>query len=93
MKKLTSFAGIAVLAALCGCASTDATGLPGGWRDLPMKDLMVEVIDPSANAFWSSSGEIDTGAGVATRTPENEARWAQALKAAGILQETGAFLA
>lgn len=74
---------------LAGCASAAQTPSYAG---LGLHEMMVTVIDPNANIFWSASGEIDTEEGSATRTPENEARWQKVVEAATVVRDTGATL-
>lgn len=57
-----------------------------------VKDLMGHVVDPSADAFWESSGTIVTAEGEKSRAPTTQEGWDNAAHAAATLAEAGAML-
>lgn len=106
MKVRLVFAGLVSVAALSASAQSlddvPKTPLPPqtpvvpfgepGKSMLTVKDLMRHVLNPAAEAFWLSGGEIDTGEKRNLRTPNTEAKWNGALAAAATVLESGNLL-
>ena len=71
-----------------------AAPLPAPPRLLPVKDVMRHIVNPAAELYWKSAGEVDDAAGEHHRvpTPQDDARWAATLDAAMALQESGNLL-
>lgn len=59
---------------------------------LTVKDLMRHVLNPAAEAFWLSSGEIDDGETRRERTPTTDAKWNATLAAAATVLESSNLL-
>lgn len=57
-----------------------------------VKDLMAQVVDPSADVFWEASGTIVTAEGEKSRAPTTQEGWDHAAHAAATLAEAGAML-
>jgi len=59
---------------------------------LTVKDLMRHVLNPAAETFWLSSGEVDEGETTRQRAPTTEARWNVTLAAAATVMESANLL-
>ena len=57
-----------------------------------VKDLMANVMDPTADVIWESVGTIMTKEGTFEKAPQNDDEWNQVKAAAITVQETGNLL-
>ncbi len=58
---------------------------PGGGSTLSIREFMEQLVDPSADVFWSASGTVVTADGEKSRAPTTEAGWEKAVQAASLL--------
>lgn len=59
---------------------------------VPVKELMENVLDPTADVVWESVGTIMTKEGTFERAPQTDEEWAQVRAAAITLAESGNLL-
>jgi len=83
-----------VWAAIAVCAAAGCGGpQPPPYKPVAdVKQLMHDVVDPSADVVWASVATIITKAGVEDRRPRNDDEWAHVRGNAMILMESGNLL-
>ncbi len=93
--------GLALLAGAVGSQPLPAPapvippGIPfPGKTLLTVKEVMRHIVNPAAELYWKAAGEVDTAEGEIHRAPkpEDNDRWAAAVNAAAVLQESGNLL-
>ena len=57
-----------------------------------VKQVMNDIVDPAADAFWEASGTITTAQGSYERGPKTEAEWTVVRNQAMVLAESGNLL-
>lgn len=86
-------AALAVL--LTACNQKPAAPVAGAAKynvDMPVKEVMGDIIDPASFVYWHGSGEEITEAGVKDLSPTTEDGWIALENAAGVLMEAGNLL-
>ena len=53
------------------------------------KQLMAEVLEPAANAYWESVGTVTDKRGTVEKTPRTDDEWAAVRNAATVVAESG----
>lgn len=56
------------------------------------KEVMKYITNPAAETFWKASGEVDTEEAETSRAPQTDERWAEAVAAAAVVQESANLL-
>ena len=93
MKRLIIFAACAALLAACSPQKPAAPATPVKYNvDIPIKEVMGDIIDPASFAYWHGSGTEITGKGEKDLSPTNEDGWIELENAAGVLVEAGNLL-
>ena len=59
---------------------------------ISVKDLMANVVDPTADEVWASVGTVMTKEGTFERAPQTDEEWAQVKASAMAIQEVGNLL-
>ena len=74
---------------LCGCRGQQ----PPPFKPVAdVKQMMNDIIDPSADAVWEASGTITTAEGSYERGPKTEEEWIAVRNKALVLTESGNLL-
>ena len=97
MRRTTGVPLCAILLAACSGstpppAAAPAADAPPFHTTLTMQQLMLWIIDPSADAIWNSVGTITTEQGTEEKHPKTDEEWATYRNAAAMLIESGNLL-
>jgi hypothetical protein len=84
---------LALLALLGACSKPAQPPAPPPYdTSLSVHDLMVDVVEPNADAVWKASGAIVDFKGVHDLAPTTEAGWAAVHDNAAVVAEAGNLL-
>lgn len=97
MKRLILLAGCAAALAACSpqkaaAPKTAEASAPKYNVDMPMKEVMGDIIDPASWIYWRASGTEVTAKGEKDLAPTTEDGWIAVENAAGVLVEAGNLL-
>jgi cytochrome c556 len=88
--------GVSLLAAAACRRAADApppaAHLPAYMTDVTIKDLMLDVIDPSADVVWLSVTTVANETGLVETRPQNDEEWAKVRQGALTLAEAANLL-
>lgn len=90
MRRSVAWLGAGVLAL---AASEAGSRTAPGPTLLSDRQLMLMVVNPAAELFWSGGGTEETETGSESRAPVSDERWTQLANAGAVLQESGNLLA
>lgn len=96
MKRLITLAACAALLTACSPqkpAAPKAAATPVKFNtDISMKEVMGDIVDPAAWAYWHASGTEVTAQGEKDLAPVKDEDWIPVENAAGVLVEAGNLL-
>lgn len=92
VKKSLTIAAIAALSSCTRAPQKASPALPPFKPAASIQDLMVSIVDPSADALWESVSTETTGRGTEEKHPRTDAEWLAVRHRAIALQEAGNLL-
>jgi hypothetical protein len=93
LKRLIALAACAGLLVACQPQKPPEPSTPVKYNvEIPIKEVMGDIIDPASFAYWHGSGTEVTAAGEKNLAPTTEDGWIALENAAGVLVETGNLL-
>jgi hypothetical protein len=99
MRRISVFAAVAVMAALCACESKAPAPVEPAVSSGPeylqvadIKQLMNWILDPSSDVIWGAVGTIVTEEGQKELAPETDEQWTAIRDAAAMVAESGNLL-
>ncbi len=93
MAPVKPFIPVALLAVLAACSAKPAApALPPFDTSQSVKDLMANVVDPTADEVWDSVGTVMTKEGTFEKAPQTDAEWNHVKGSAMAILEVGNLL-
>lgn len=95
LKRLVAFTACAALLAACSPQkpAPPPPSTPVKYDvSIPVNEVMGDIVDPAAFAYWHGSGTEVTAAGEKNLAPSDEEGWVNLENAAGVLMEVGNML-